>query len=137
MGENKEIEKSEISENPTSDDEIEAPKPKVKREMTEKQREAFLRAQAKRQENINKRREEKAKEEEHRKKEVEEKIVKKAISIKKKQIKQTKILEKSESESDNDSIEVHRPIKKDFTPRVPSQQPKQPTKPLLPKITFY
>lgn len=86
----------------SSDEEIEVKPPKPKKERTEAQKQAFLKANETRKANLLKRQEEKEEVEKIRKKELESKIVKKAIQIKKKQIKETKIIE-PESDSDDEN----------------------------------
>lgn len=107
----------------SSDEEIEVKPPKTKKERSEAQKQAFLKAQEIRKANMMKRKEEEQELEKFRKKELEEKIVKKAIQIKKKQIKEEKVIE-PESESEDDE---HRPSNYN-TPRInekPRVKPQQ------------
>jgi len=88
-----------------SDGEIEAPKSKPKHEKidrrrkenrgepTEKQKAAWARALAARDENRRKRAEERHQQEEEHKKVIEEKVVKKALAVKKKQIMKEAVLD--------------------------------------------
>ena len=96
------------------DNEESKPLAKVKKPRSEKQIEAFKKAQAKRDEN-------RAKQKEDSKKVLEEKILQKAVSIKKKQIKQMKVLD---NVSDDDTpIEEIKQIQRAMTP--PTQRPIQ------------
>jgi uncharacterized protein with von Willebrand factor type A (vWA) domain len=88
--------------------------PKPKRQQTEKQKEATAKMRQKLAEKHAMVREQKAKEAEETKKIVEEKVVKKAIAIKKKQIKQQKVLD--EISDDDTPIEEIIPIKKKSVP---------------------
>ena len=103
------------------DEPIEASKielePKVKKERSIKQKEAFEKATIKRQENEKMRREHKQMTEEKERVKTDEKIVSKAISIKKKQIKRNAILD--EVSDDDTPIEV---IKKVINRKQPVQQ---------------
>lgn len=94
---------------------------------SEKQIEAFKKAQAKRDEN-------RAKQKEDSKKVLEEKILQKAVSIKKKQIKQMKVLD---NVSDDDTpIEEIKQIQRAMTP--PPQRPiQQIQQPIIRKPQFY
>ena len=108
---------------------IEEPEPlaKVKKPRSEKQIEAFKRAQAKRDENrlISK---------ENTKKVLEEKILQKAISIKKKQIKKMKVLD--DVSDDETPIEEIKQIQRSMTP--PPQRPiQQIQQPIIKKAQFY
>lgn len=110
-------------DNESSDEEIEV-KPKIKKERTPAQVAAFKKAMEVRDANKAKRQEEKKALEEMAKKQLEEKIVRKAIAIKKKQIKQEKIVE-PESESEEEQPPA-RPVqaqayKQDYTPKVKPQ----------------
>ena len=75
-----------LSSSSDSDKENKDPieKPKIKRERTDKQKEAFLKARQKMMDNAELRKLEPAKNAEKQKQQLEEKIIKKAISLKKK-----------------------------------------------------
>lgn len=112
-----------------TDDEIEY-KPqqvKPKRQISEKQMENLIQGRIKRDELRKQRAEEKAKQDEEYKRVVEEKIVKKAIQIKKKKLKQEKLIE-PDPESDNETLIKNQPKKPaPVTPHKPVvQQPAQP-----------
>jgi len=92
---------------------IQAPKPK--RQQTEKQKEATAKMRQKLAEKHALIREQKAKQAEETKKVVEEKVVKKAIAIKKKQIKQQKVLD--EISDDDTPIEEIIPVVRKATRR--------------------
>ena len=81
-----------LSASSDSDKENKEPieKPKVKRERTDKQKEAFLQARQKMMDNAELRKLERAKNAEKQKQELEEKIIKKAISLKKKKLRNLK-----------------------------------------------
>ena len=97
-------------------------KPMMKYPRTEAQVKAWEKARHILNENAMKRKQQADEEAESRRKELEEKIVKKAIAVKKKQIKQEKVLEVSDEE--------HEPV-----PIRPKPKPKPvETKP---KYTFY
>lgn len=107
-----------------SDDEIELKPttPKPKRQLSEKQKQNLINGRVKRDEIRKQRMDEKARQDAEYKKQVEEKLVKKAIQIKKKQIKQEKLLE-PEPESDNETMIKNKPKKS--APVQPVQQPQQ------------
>ena len=74
-------------------------KPKTKRPLTDKQRETLIKGRERRDAIRKERMEEKARQDAEYQKQLEEKIIKKAIQLKKKQIKQQKVIEPdSESE---------------------------------------
>jgi hypothetical protein len=103
----------EGSETSISDDEV-VEKPKRKR--TEKQKQAFIKAQETRLAKAEERKKEKALKEQEEKKELEKKLIEKAIKVKKKQIKKMAVIEQL---SDDDTpIEKLKPKKVEF------QQPK-------------
>ena len=85
-----------LSSSSDSDKENKEPieKPKVKRERTDKQKEAFIKAREKMMANAELRKLERAKNAEKQKQELEEKIIKKAISLKVKEIQKKAFLEK-------------------------------------------
>lgn len=80
-----------------------------KREKTEKQKEAWTKALAKRTENREARKNVKFQEDEILKKELDDKIVKKAIVIKKRQISKAKVVEMSESDDEIEQAYVSKP----------------------------
>ena len=85
---------------------------KPKRERTEAQQQSFLKAQQNRLANIERRKSQLSEIESQAKKDLEKKIVKKAISIKKKQIRQTEILDEQISEDDTPLEEIVKIAKK-------------------------
>ena len=90
----------------SSDDEIEV---KPKRERTEKQKQAFIKAQATRLAKAEQRKKEQLIKEQEEKEELEKKLIEKAIKVKKKQIKKMAVIEQL---SDDDTpIEKHKPVK--------------------------
>lgn len=99
--------------------------PKPKRQLSEKQMETLIKGREKRDALRKQRMEEKAKQAEEYKKQVEEKLVKKAIQIKKKQLKEQKLLE-PDPESDNETLIKSKPKKpapvQPFTPPPPQPQ---------------
>jgi len=100
---------------------------KVKKPRSEKQIQAFKKAQAKRDEN-------RAKQKEDSKKVLEEKILQKAVSIKKKQIKQMRVLD---NVSDDDTpIEEIKQIQRSMTPP-PLRPIQQIQTPIVKKSQFY
>lgn len=117
-----------------SDDEIELKPttPKPKRQLSEKQKQNLINGRVKRDEIRKQRMDEKARQDAEYKKQVEEKLVKKAIQIKKKQIKQEKLLE-PEPESDNETMIKNKPKKS--APVQPVQQP-QPVPPQQKRIYY-
>lgn len=141
-----------MTENDADDDEMplqapkltkkKEPKPREKRPQTEAQKAATAKMRQKLQEKWEKTRAEKAAAEEQLKKAMEEKVLKKAISIKKKQIKQEKALDVI---SDDDTpMEEIVPIIKRRTATAPApvqrQQtyyaPPPPPAPVKPRIIF-
>lgn len=84
---------------------------KKKRPMTEKQKEALHRGQAIRLENAKARKEQAEQIAESKRKELENKIVKKALSIKKKEIKQKMILEQISDDDTEMPIEKPKAVK--------------------------
>ena len=112
------------------------PEKKVKKPRSEKQIEAFKKAQAKRDEN-------RAKQKEESKKVLEEKVVQKAMSIKKKQIKKMKVLE--DISDDETPIEQIRQIQRSITPvkpqvallKQPIQAQQKIQQPIIKKPEFY
>lgn len=108
-------------------EDIEEPKPLAKKPRSEKQIEAFKKAQAKRDEN-------RVKQKEETKKVLEEKILQKAVSIKKKQIKKMKVLE--DVSDDDTPMEEIKQIQRAMTP--PPQRPiQQIQQPIIKKPQFY
>jgi len=111
-------------------EDVEQPEPLAKTQKkprSEKQIESFKKAQAKRDENRNKRKED-------GKKEMEEKILKKAISIKKKQIKKAYTID--DISDDETPIEEIKQIQRAMTP--PPQRPiQQIQQPINKKPQFY
>lgn len=85
---------------------------KPKRERTEKQKEAFAKAQENRKLKIQERKEQLGEIEQKAKSELENKIVKKAISIKKKQIKRSEVLDDEVSDDDTPLEEIVKIVKK-------------------------
>ena len=111
--------------NDESDDEIEL-KPKqtkAKRPMTEKQRENLIKGREKRDELRRQRAEEKARQDAEYKKQVEDKLVKKAIQIKKKQIKEQKLIEPDPESEDDKTLIKSKPK------RTAPSNPHQPVNP--------
>ncbi len=106
-----------------SDDEIEYKPQKPKRQLSEKQMENLIKGREKRDTLRKQRLEEKAKQNNEYKKQVEEKIVKKAIQIKKKQLKQEKLIE-PEPDSDDETLIKNKPKKP-----APVNPPKPPSLP--------
>ena len=102
-----------LSSSSDSDKENKEPieKPKVKRERTDKQKEAFIKAREKMMANAELRKLERAKNAEKQKQDLEEKIIKKAISLKKKEIKKKAILEEISSDSTEDE-KIKKIVKK-------------------------
>ena len=110
---------------------------KPKKILSEKQKETLAKGREKRdvlrRENIEK----KKMEEEEKKKELENKIVKKAISVKKKQLKLEKVLELSQTETEDEAPPPVRRITQ------PKQVPKAPilkpvaSIPQVPRFVFY
>ena len=101
------------SSDDSSDKENKEPieKPKVKRERTDKQKEAFIKAREKMMANAELRKLERAKNAEKQKQDLEEKIIKKAILLKKKEIKKKAILEEISSDSTEDE-KIKKIVKK-------------------------
>ena len=101
------------SSDDSSDKENKEPieKPKVKRERTDKQKEAFIKAREKMMANAELRKLERTKNAEQKKQELEEKIIKKAISLKKKEIKKKAVLEEISSDSTEDE-QIKKIVKK-------------------------
>jgi hypothetical protein len=119
-----------------SDDEIEYKPQKPKRQLSEKQMENLIKGREKRDALRKQRLEEKTKQNEEYKKVVEEKIVKKAIQIKKKKLKQEKLIE-PEPESDDETLIKNTPKKPALAHNVarlqtPSDYPVNPHKPQHP-----
>jgi hypothetical protein len=93
-----------------------------KKEKTEKQKEAWAKAIAKRTENREARKNVKFEEDVVFKKELDEKIVKKAIIIKKRQISKAKVVEMSESDEEVEKTYVSKPrMVKQPVPIVPNK----------------
>lgn len=90
--------------NSSTDDNIEKKPvvPKVKKVLTDKQKETLAKGRELRDLKRKERIAEKQRQEEEQKREVEEKIVKKAIAIKKKQIRKQRIIEPTPSEESED-----------------------------------
>lgn len=127
-----------VEENPTdkNDDDdavpIQAPKPekvdgRVKKPQTEAQKAATAKMKAALAAKWEKSRAEKAAQKEEHKKAVEERVVKKAISIKKKQIKQQLALD--EISSDDEPME-------EIVPKMRKAIARQPPAPQAPRIIF-
>jgi len=90
-----------------------------RRERTEKQKQAFIKAQETRLKKAEERKKEKALKEQQEKEELEKKLIDKAIKVKKKQIKKMQVIEQL---SDDDTpIEKLKPIirKKEIVPEKP------------------
>ncbi len=101
---------------------------KPKRQITEKQMENLIKGREKRDALRKQRLDEKAKQAEEYKKQVEEKLVKKAIQIKKKQLKEQKLIEpEPESDNDNETMIKNKPKRTaPSNPHIPQQpQPQQ------------
>lgn len=113
-----------------SDGEIEVKKPeKIKRILTDKQKETLQKGRERRKENMAIKKAEIAKIKEQEKTELDQKIVKKAILIKKRQIKNEKLLQTT---PDEDEVE-DEPVR---APRKTVNYPLQPQRPQPPKIVF-
>ena len=126
--ENNEVKEQSLEE--VSDNEIEK-KPDVtrpKRVQSEKQIEAFKRAREKRMENITKRKLEQQTLKQDEKVEIETKIVKKAIAIKKKKIKQEKIIEMTQSDESASDYEVpkQKTVRRQVHQNIPPPIPEKP-----------
>jgi hypothetical protein len=131
-----------------SEDEIPStlcdPPPKPKKVATEKQLEAMRLGREKRDQQIKLRREAEEQEKAIQKKLLEDKIVKKAISIKKKEIKKSTLLDEI-SDDDTPIEEIKtvmkaKPIPKQVAPQAPKVQPPPPPAPKaieIKKPTFY
>jgi hypothetical protein len=96
---------NKLSTLPDSDEETDSEieiiqQPKVKKERSQAQKDAFERAKKAREEKIKMRKDENENIKKSKEKEIEEKIIKKAISTRKKQIKE--VAKKIEEESDDD-----------------------------------
>lgn len=102
----------------SSDEEVQKPK----RERTEKQKQAFIKAQATRLAKAEQRKKEHALKEQEEKEELEKKLIEKAIKVKKKQIKKMAVIEQL---SDDDT-----PIERS------APRPKPQIVPPKPKIRF-
>lgn len=123
------------------------PPPKPKKVATEKQLEAMRLGRVKRDEQIKLRREAEEHEKAIQKKILEDKIVKKAISIKKKQIKKSTMLDDiSDDDTPIEEIKTvmkSKPIPKQVVTQVPPAPKAQPPPPPAPKAieikkpTFY
>ena len=94
-----------------------------RRERTEKQKEAFVKAQATRLAKAEERKREKALKEQEEKAELEQKLIEKAIKVKKKQIKKMAAIEQL---SDDDTIEAPRRAERREAerPKVQFEKPK-------------
>jgi hypothetical protein len=104
---------------------------KPKRERTEKQKQAFLKAQETRLKKAEERKREKALKDQEEKEELEKKLIEKAIKVKKKQIKKMAVIEQL-SDDDTTSygaVDKSTPIEKHKPKQV--QIPKEPIKPKL------
>ena len=122
--ENNEV-KEDLEESSSSDDQIENKViPKPKRQQTEKQKENFRIARQKRMDNIAKNNEAKNIRQQEEKVIIEAKIVKKAVAIKKKQIKQQRIVDMTESDQSASDYEI--PAKVKLTRQRPSPIPEKP-----------
>ena len=107
--------------------------PKLKKPRTQKQIDAFTRAREIKSQNAKNRLDEKKSQDDFRKKEIEQKLVQKAISVKKKQIKQEQILDAISDDEDSEEEPItytKNPLKKAPTQKV-SKEPF--VKPLLVK----
>ena len=118
---------SEIEKQPAKPLKVYDQQVKPKRVLSEKQKEGLQRGRERRDELRRERAEEKTRQEDEYKKVVEQKVVKKAIQIKKKQLKQQKIIE---PDSDTDS-EVPPPRQ-----RKPTATQARPTQPARPNIVY-
>lgn len=127
--ENETNELKEVLSESSSDDQIEKKVvPKTKRQQTEKQKENFRIAREKRMANIAKNNEAKNLQKQEEKVKIEAKIIKKAVAIKKKQIKQQRIVDMTESDQSASDYEIPTKIK------LTRQKP--PTIPERPQIYF-
>lgn len=104
----------------SSDEDVQRPRCAPRRERTEKQKEAFVKAQATRLAKAEERKREKALKEQEEKAELEQKLIEKAIKVKKKQIKKMAAIEQL---SDDDTIEAPRPRAAE-RPKVQFEKPK-------------
>ena len=119
-----ENESNEIKES-SSDEEIEKKEePKPKRKQTEKQKECFRIAREKRMANITKNNEAKNLQKQEEKVKIEAKIIKKAVAIKKKQIKQQRIVEMTQSDESASDYEI--PAKVKLVRQKPQTIPERP-----------
>ena len=105
--------KEDLEESSSSDEEIEKKEvaPKEKRQQTEKQKENFKIAREKRMANIAKNNEAKILKKQEEKVIIEAKIVKKAVAIKKKQIKQQRIVDMTESDQSASDYDIPSKVK--------------------------
>ena len=107
----------------SSDEDVQRPRCAPRRERTEKQKEAFVKAQATRLAKAEERKREKALKEQEEKAELEQKLIEKAIKVKKKQIKKMAAIEQL---SDDDTIEAPRRAERREAerPKVQFEKPK-------------
>ncbi len=99
---------------------------KPKRQITEKQMENLIKGREKRDALRKQRLDEKAKQAEEYKKQVEEKLVKKAIQIKKKQLKEQKLIEPDPESDDNETMIKSKPKRTaPSNPHLPQPQAQQ------------
>ena len=117
------------------------PPPKPKKVATEKQLEAMRLGREKRDQQIKLRREAEEQEKATQKKLLEDKIVKKAISIKKKEIKKSTLLDEiSDDDTPLEEIKTAikaKPIPKQVAPKVQPPPPPAPKAIEIKKPTFY
>ena len=112
-------------EESSSDNEIEKKEePKPKRQQTEKQKENFRIAREKRMANITRNNEAKNIRQQEEKAIIEQKIIKKGIAIKKKQIKQQRIVEMTHSDESASDYEI--PAKVKLVRQKPQTIPERP-----------
>ena len=110
---------------------IQAPKIKIPR--TQKQIDAFNRVREIKSQNAKNRKDEKTAQDEIRKKELEHKLVQKAISVKKKQIKQEQILDEISDDEEEEITYTPNPLKVPVKAKVPAKAKSVPIKHLLVK----
>ena len=107
--------------------------PKVVKPRTQKQIDAFNRVREIKSQNAKNRKDEKTAQDEIRKKELEHKLVQKAISVKKKQIKQEQILDEISDDEEEEITYTPNPLKVPVKAKVPAKAKSVPIKHLLVK----
>jgi hypothetical protein len=107
--------------------------PKIVKPRTQKQIDAFTRAREIKSQNAKNRQDDKKAQNDIRKKELEHKLVQKAISVKKKQIKQEQILDEISDDEEEEITYTPNPLKVPVKAKVPAKAKSVPIKHLLVK----